>query len=234
VYLEPRLNHLCVHALDTESAPASDLRPLFDHLQQTLGDNRAIGFARLGTCGYLRCDAPIATATVPAYVAHQDMPNEYMPAGESAAGYRQLVSEVEMALHEHDVNRRRQEAGGQPINCLWIWGGGVAPEQVSVDLPRLFSDDALLIGHWMSKTGIIANWPGDIPSCAGASPNGFVAIAPELDHPQLLEQYLADLRFLLDSRRVSRLALMFRDGIEARILPGHRWRFWRRHAPLLD
>lgn len=234
VYLEPRLDHLCLHAQDGRSVPAADLQPLFDHLQATLGDNEAIGFARLGTCGYLRADEPVSTATVPPYVVHQDMPNHYMPSGEGAAGFRRLVSEIEMALHGHEVNRRRQDNGEQPINCLWLWGGGMAPEQETIPHPPLFSDDPLLVGYWMSKTGVVEDWPGDIRSCIDASVAGFVAVVPEHDDAALLEQLLRDLREQLHTGRLSRLTLMFRDGIEATVLPSHRLRWWRRRSPLLD
>jgi len=234
VYLEPRLDHLCLHAQDAVAAPASDLRPLVDHLQSSLGNNESYGFARLGTCGYLRANDAIATADVPAYVAHRDMPNEYMPGGAEADSYRMLVSEVEMALHDHEINERRQQEGQQPINCLWFWGGGVAPEPETVPHPPLFSNDPLLIGHWLSKTGVVASWPGDIPSCVEASVAGFVAVIPQQDDPELLERCLRDLRDLLRSGRVSRLTLMFRDGMEAAVLPAHRWRFWRRNSALLD
>jgi hypothetical protein len=234
IYLEPRLDHLCLHALDAQSTPASDLRPLFDHLQATLGNDEAIGFARLDTCGYLRADEPVATAGAPPYVVHGDMPNEYLPSGDGAGAYRQLVSEIEMALYEHEVNRRRQADGKPPVNGLWLWGGGVAPAQETVAHPPLFSDDPLLTGYWMSKTGVVAKWPGDIGSCVDASIAGFVAVAPEHDDPVLLEQLLGELRDLLNSGRLTRLTLMFRDGIEATVLPGHRRRWWRRRSPILD
>lgn len=234
VYLEPRLDHLCLHAHDAASAPVSDLRPLFDHLESTLGETEHVGFARLGSCGYLRASEPIATSDVPPYVAHQDMPNEYLPAGDNAAGYRNLVSEIEMSLHDHAVNQRRVSEGQQPINCLWLWGGGYAPERESVPHPPLFANDPLLVGHWLSKAGIVANWPGDIPSCAQASVAGFVAIVPDEDDADLLQRCLSDLRDLLHAGRLSRLTLMFRDGIEAGVEAGQRWRFWRRRSELLD
>ncbi len=233
VYLEPRLDHLCLHAQDADNTPVADLRPLFDHLQTALGDDETYGFARLNTCGYLRAAESIATAAVPPYVAHLDMPNEYMPTGDAADRYRSLVSEVEMALHDHDVNRRRQEHGLQPINCLWFWGGGEAPEPETVRLPPLFCDDPLLVGHWLSKTGVVANWPGDIRSCAEAAGSGFVAVVPGRDDPAVLQQSLADLRDLLNAGRVGRLMLIFGDGIEAEVLRKQRWRVWRRESPLL-
>lgn len=234
IYLEPRLDHLCLHALDTETAPAADLRALIDHLQATLVESEKFGFARLGSCGYLRASTPIATADVPPNVVHRDMPNEFMPSGDTADSYRSLVSEVEMALHDHDVNLRRQEQGMPPINCLWFWGGGFAPEQQTVPHPPLFANDPLLIGHWLSRTGVVASWPGDIASCVEASLNGFVAVIPEKDDPDVLERCLHELRELLQSQRVSRLTLMFRDGVIADVENSHRFRMWRRGSSLLD
>jgi hypothetical protein len=234
VYLEPRLDHLCLHAQDAESAPTADLRVLINHLQAMLGDDQDYGFARLGPCGYLRASQPIATSAVPPYVVNQDMPNQYMPTGEGAATYRKLVSEVEMALHDHAINESRVAAGRQPLNSLWLWGGGHAPEQETVPHPPLFSNDPLLVGHWLSKTGVVANWPGDIASCVESSLAGFVAVAPEQDDPALLERCLHDLRDLQRSGLLSRLTLMFRDGIEATVLPQHRWRVWRRRTPILE
>jgi hypothetical protein len=234
IYLEPRLDHLCLHAHDGDTAPAADLRTLIDHLQTTLVDSENFGFARLGSCGYLRASTPIATAGVPPNVVHRDMPNEFMPTGDAADSYRGLVSEVEMALHDHEVNVRRQEQGLQPINCLWFWGGGLAPEQETVPHPPLFGNDPLLVGHWLSRTGVVASWPGDIASCVEASLNGFVAVVPEKDDTEVLERCMHELRDLLRSERVSRLTLMFRDGVVANIEKSHRLRMWRRGSPLLD
>ena len=234
VYLEPRLDHLCLHSLADGLAPASDLRPLFDHLQQTLVDNANYGFARVGSCGYLRAADPIATADMPSYVVHGHMPNDFMPTGDDAGGYRSLISEVEMSLHDHDVNLRRQRDGLQPVNCLWFWGGGYAPEQHTEPHPPLFANDPLLKGHWLSKTGVVEPWPGNIADCLEASVAGFVAVTPAIDDPELLERCLLELRDALNTGRLSRLTLVFRDGIGAVVERSHAWRVWRRSAVLLD
>jgi hypothetical protein len=228
VYLEPRLDHLCLHAQDAEDVPPADLRALIDHLQATVADSRNLGFARLGSCGYLCAQDPIATSDSPPEVVHLDLPNEYMPAGKDADRYRSLVSEVEMALHDHEVNLRRQAQGLQPINCLWIWGGGYAPEPTTAVRPPLFANDPLLTGHWLSTTGAAEPWPGGIAACVDAAETGFVAVIPEHDDPRLLASSLQELRGLLGNGGVDRLVLMFRDGIEAFVERGQRWRFWRR------
>ena len=233
VYLEPQLDHLCLHALRGDNMPASDLRPLFDHLQHTLEDGSKYGFARVGSYGYVRAAQPMATAEVPAYVAHLDKPNAYMPTGELSGTYRSLTSEVEMCLHDHEVNLRRQNDGLQPVNGLWLWGGGFAPEQHTEPHPPLFANDPLLQGYWLSKTGVVQHWPGNIADCLEASVAGFVAVVPADDDAKLLQDCLHELRDALLSGRLTRLMLMFRDGVTANVRRGNNLRLWRRDSGLL-
>ena len=234
VYLEPQLDHLCLHALRGDSMPASDLRPLFDHLQHRLEDGAKYGFARVGSCGYVRATEPLATAEVPAYVAHLDKPGAYMPTGEASGTYRNLIGEVEMCLHDHEVNLRRQNEGLQPVNGMWLWGGGYAPEQHTEPHPPLFANDPLLKGYWLSKTGVVQPWPGTIAECLEASVAGFVAVVPTEDAPELLQSCLHELRDALLSGRLTRLLLLFRDGVRANVRRGNNLRLWRRYSGLLE
>ena len=235
VYLEPRLDHLCLNALHRSGIPSSDLRPLFDHLQNTLADDQRFGFARLGSCGYLRAAGPISTSSAPAYVVDQRDPGEHLPTGEHTVSHRNILSEIEMSLHEHEVNERRLAEGQQPVNSLWLWGGGMTPEKTTRPQPPLFSDDPLLTGYWESATAVSDEWPGDFAACAEASVQGFVAVTPESDlRSETMQGYLQELRELLRSGRVSRLVLLFRDGLRAEVRRSQTLKFWRRDNPLLD
>ena len=235
VYLEPRLDRLCLHALRRAGISSSDLRSLFDHLQSTLAEDQRFGFARLGSSGYLRAENPISTSSVPSYVVDQQDPGEYLPAGEHTVSHRNILSEIEMALHEHEVNVRRIEEGDQPVNSLWLWGGGMAPEKITRPQPPLFADDPLLAGYWESATAVGSIWPGTFADCAEASLRGFVAVTPEVDQRrETLCAYLDELRGLLRSGRVSRLILLFRDGLRADVRRSDTLKFWRRDSELLD
>jgi hypothetical protein len=234
VYLEPRLDHLCLHALERHGIPPADLRPLYDHLQDALGDGKRIGFARMGPCGYLRTDTPVATAAVSAGVLDGRVPNDYLPAGEAAASHRHMIGEIEMALHEHPVNERRIAAGRQPVNSLWLWGGGEAPQKTTRPQPPLFTDEPLLLGYWESATALAEYWPGSMTACAEASVAGFVAVPPEHgQHAGQLAAWLTELRDLLRARKVARLTLLFRDGLRADITRAQVLKFWRRDSALL-
>lgn len=234
VYLEPQLDRLYLHELRRCRIPVDQMRSLINHLQATLADGGTCGFVRLGSYSYLSSDKPIATAAVPAYVVDQQVPTHFLPTGDETASYRNLVSEIEMALHEHEVNEQRVAAGEQPVNSLWLWGGGTAAEKMTRRQPPLFSDDALLTGYWYSATADASPWPGDIESCLQASVAGFVAETPEFDDdPALLESCLLELRAALRSGRLSRLILLFRDGVRADVRRSHELRFWRRKSGLL-
>lgn len=235
VYLEPRLDHLILHALRSAGVPPSQMRALVDHLQTTLADDKKYGFTRLGSYSYLSARTPIATAKLPAYAVSGKNPHDFLPSGTTAAEHRNLLSEIEMALHEHEVNLGREAHGELPINGLWLWGGGTAPETATRAQPPLFSDDALLTGYWYAAKGVAEPWLGDITQCLDSSVAGFVAETPEfVDCPDLLESCLSELREALRSGRLSSLTLLFRDGVRAHIRRSHALRVWRRNSHLLD
>lgn len=234
VYLEPVLDTLRLHALRRDGVAPADLRALFDHLQQTLADDRQFGFARLGACGYLRAERPIATSLVPANAIDGRRPDDFLPEGDDVAAHRNLLSEIEMALHDHDVNQRRESAGQQPINSLWLWGGGMAPQREMRKQPPLFANEPLLLGYWESAMADAELWPGSIAGCAEATPGGFVAVTPQGRHDTAsIEGWLRELQGAVQDGRIGHLIVLFRDGLRADIRRSQRLRFWRRDSELL-
>ena len=110
-----------------------------------------------------------------------------------------------------------------------------AVEKVTRSQPPLFSEDALMTGYWYSATALAEPWPGSIAACIEASVAGFVAEIPEFDSDsELLEQCLGELRDALRAGRLSRLILLFRDGLRAEVRRTQALRIWRRHSSLLD
>ena len=88
VYLEPRIDHLRLHALRRAGVSASELKTLVDHLQRTLGGDGGLGFARLGHYAYVTAEEPMQTATLPAYALDGEIPTDFLPTGEAASRHR--------------------------------------------------------------------------------------------------------------------------------------------------
>lgn len=69
-----------------------------------------------------------------------------MPRGADAALLKRLMTELQMLLHEHPVNRVRVREGRPEINAIWLHGGGSAGAVQSRTLPAAFGDDPFLRG----------------------------------------------------------------------------------------
>jgi hypothetical protein len=234
VYLEPQLDRLFLHTLGPNDVTTSEMRRLFDGLQDILGADGAVGFARLGSCGYIRSGRPMMTALVPAAMLDRQSPEESLPPADSAADTLNLISEIEMTLHGQPVNAERQSRGRPPVNSLWIWGGGYAPERHSVPVPPLYADDPLLRGYWESVSGTARPWPGTIGACLKAASGGFVAAVPAAeDGGAALDDDLQALRDALRSGSLSYAVLISADGLRATLRRSDRFRIWRQTSVLL-
>jgi hypothetical protein len=239
VYLEARLDHLCLHRLSDHELPLRDLEALFAELQAELGGHDGTGFVQLGNHGYLRGAQSMPTSPLSARCLHGLEPSPYMPGGPDSAAYHRLHSEIQMALHLSATHRQREQAGLRPINALWIWGGGVSPEVEPRALPPLFAEDPLLRGYWRSAAGAIRPFTGDLADCLEHGSDEFVAevplsLQPSADGLDSLSAHLDTLRKLLDSGALRTLRLLFRDGITATVRRHHRLRFWRGRFPALE
>ena len=233
VHLEARLDHLYLHDLRGQEMPMADLRPIFDFLQETFGSER-MAFARIGHQGYLRGEQEIATAKMSAQVVDGMRPDDFMPKlGEDSRAdeHHRLLSEVQLAMHEHEVNIRRLEAGMREVNSLWIWGGGTAPEASAKPMYPLFSNDPLFKGFWLSRTGVVEPWGDDFEACTALAQTSFVAIVPPTKESP--DEHLRQLKALMASGKIGKLTLWISDGLRADIVRRDAWRFWRRESPLV-
>jgi hypothetical protein len=157
----------------------------------------------------------------------------YLPTGEHAPRLRRLMSEIEMWLFEHDVNRARRAgppaagppaagppaAGTPAISGLWLWGAGPA----LTSLPQ--------VSGWTAGNDLLFN---ALAARRGPQPgiSGVAAVAAEpgteewREIESWLEGSLADLR----ARRIGRLLLS--AGKQCFSLSSNgTHRFWRRGRP---
>jgi hypothetical protein len=82
-------------------------------------------------------DVPLAVTTPLPGVVGPIAP--HMPRGEHARHWRRWLSEMQMLLHEHPVNARRERAGRAPVNGLWLWGGGSVSTPPAVPALTIFA-----------------------------------------------------------------------------------------------
>lgn len=141
---------------------------------------------------------------------------EHVPDGPEARRWRALMSEAQVALHNHPRNAQRAEAGKVALNALWPWGGGTLPDHATAGFPKLHSDDVLL--HGLAQLANIDAMPATPP-------------LPEYALFDLRKADAATLRPMLDALHrgeLHELALDFSDGPQFTLRRAQCWRFWRR------
>lgn len=95
---------------------------------------------------YLRVheDYKLKTVPVDSIVGKDILP--FMPTGDDRINIIQLMNDIQMTLHNSDVNKRRQEEKQLPINSVWFWGYGELPKIIERQWSFVLSDEMLAKG----------------------------------------------------------------------------------------
>ncbi len=160
------------------------------------------------------------------------------------------LNEVQMYLHGHPVNERRQAAGKPAVNSLWLWGGGPLPELARPDFSTVCSDNPLATGLATACSLPVrpaANGLADL--LADGDPKSHqLVVVDSLLPPVLYEDseawraawqdleaaWFAPLRDALGHRveAVTIVAPTIYGQLRWTLRGGDRWKFWRQSRPL--
>ncbi|MDO8788777.1 MAG: hypothetical protein Q7J42_11965 [Sulfuritalea sp.] len=183
----------------------------------------------------------------------QDLPEaigrsaSLLPLDAAHAAWRHAISEAQMLLHAHPVNRAREAAGQPMVNSLWPWGGGRLPEfDGSSEHDALWSDDpvALGIARLLQIDG--AALPAGFTSTTSRKP---LAVHHALEHParsgdatiwreqlaRLEADWLAPALDALRRGKLDALRLIAPGDLATAELQVSRhdlWQFWRKPGAL--
>jgi hypothetical protein len=163
----------------------------------------------------------------------------YLEQAKSNLGWFKLFNEMQMFLHQHEINQRRQQNGQLLINSLWCWG---ADEYRGEKLPgsQWFSDDAGL-----KALGELVGAETHSLSDLETTPLKNAAIITELSLLKALKQNPdADLMALLSQLEQqcfepllmskARITLHTAAGLNLHYQPRMSWQFWKKPVSMLD
>ncbi len=229
VWLQAGLDKLFLHQPPAGDVSPDSLAEIFRELQIKLFADDELRLESIGELGYLHSPAAFATAAIASADIDGERPDEHMPAGDGADRYLQLNGELQMALHEHPYNVQREHLGQQPVNALWLWGGGEAAALLPRELPTLFSDDPLCCGYWLQSAARCDAAPEFLSTCLDSTTGDLIADFRDATRPS--DEILAELGSAVRAGAISHLTLMFADRTCIDYRPGDRYRFWRRAQP---
>ena len=78
--------------------------------------------------------------------------NPFIEQSRQALPWYKLMNEMQMFMHQHDINRDRIASGLLPINSLWFWGAGNLSQTPAKNI-NWYCDDELL-NQFASVSGI--------------------------------------------------------------------------------
>jgi hypothetical protein len=219
-YVRPDINGArllaCGDALRLDASEAesflSVLRPLFGDVGMPIDAPRPARW-------YLRLprEAKVASMASPDEALGADL-FDHLPEGPEGRRWRALLSEAQVALHQHPLNGARVAAGKPPVNSLWFWGGGVLPDHVTTSHKSVASNEITL--RALAK---VAGVEGvDLSDAA----NGLVDVRAERD--------LRVVAARLEAAMTQPIRIDCEDGTCFALSPSQRWRFWRKPLKAVD
>ncbi|HEY2683601.1 MAG TPA: hypothetical protein VGI93_08850 [Steroidobacteraceae bacterium] len=142
VHLEPGLDNVRLPSDGIVCLSDEEARELAQEFERLWVDTPFRLQAMEGSLHVLsRTPAPASTHDPSAFAGeHID---EYLPVGAGARFLKALMSEIEMWLFEHPLNRERGRLGRSIVSGLWLWGGGERLEQLPATDFRAEGTDAL-------------------------------------------------------------------------------------------
>lgn len=184
-----------------------------------------------GCSGALYCvtDRPMPAITHDPQQIQDQHIEPHLPAGVAAPPLRRLMSEIEMWLFEHPLNRARVTEAEPIVSALWLWGcGDVVRSLPPVDGWAAGDDPFFKAFAARPDAPYAADSSGELAPGSGVAVIGVAPGAAEWGdiESHWLERSIADLR----SRRIGRLEL---SAAERTFIVSARWRrrFWRRPRP---
>jgi hypothetical protein len=176
-----------------------------------------------GRGGSLYCvfDEPMRAATQDPEAALGRDIGVFLPTGADAPPLRRMMSEMEMWLFEHAVNKVRMARRAAPVSGLWLWGGGATLRALPPLQGWTAGHDAFF-GAFPMQT--------QFPRGAGA---GVVVLNERPGSPEWPEAERRWIRPALAELRAGRIAQVKVSAADRCHALSARWswRFWRQARP---
>jgi hypothetical protein len=221
VYLSAGMRSVTMAAdgiLELAPGEAAALSADFNRVFAGAGVRLSVGRGELLFCLF---DDRIEAATRdPEEVAGKDVFG-FQPTGPDGARLRRLMSEMEMWLFDHAVNRGRVAQERQPVTGLWLWGGGPTGEALPPVRGWCAGQDPFFAAFGSEH---------EYPRAAGG---GVVVCAEQPGSNEWLDverRWLVPAVAALRSGRLKRLDLSAADR-RFSVGKGPYLRFWRRPRP---
>ena len=157
---------------------------------------------------------------------------EVLPEHPAAAAWKRLMTEIQVELHQADVNAQRRAQGRGEINSVWFWGAGAAPGIRDLSRAAVATSDPVSRGLAVTA------------GCPVVAPESVLDGATPVHESLLIDWPMPSRDALAEARRLENAAaqLLSLSGRPLELVDGSgrawcfdsasKWRAWRRSRPL--
>ena len=163
------------------------------------------------------------------------------------------LNEVQMFLHGHPVNERRQSEGKPAINSMWLWGGGQIAKEVPPSTTKfsgVWTNNPLASGLARSLQIPLGTLPKNLGTFLPQGGDSPLLIIDQLQACALHEDgdgwrqsfekletdWLTPLKNALGSTvdRIDLIAPTIYGQLHYTLTANDRWKFWKKSQPLVN
>ncbi len=170
--------------------------------------------------------------------------SHFAPEGVKARQWARLCNEIQVMLHNHPLNQKRDTDGLPTINSVWFWGAGRLPDVCTRPATALHANTTLArgLGRQCGMTLHAAHMPPEQDALVLADDLLAPALRLDLDRWRSCLQHLEQTRFvpLLKQLRAGRLKKLSciapgdHLSLVFEVRPADPYKFWRRPRRLED
>lgn len=163
-------------------------------------------------------------------------------AGGDAGNWARRLNEIQMLMHDHEVNCARAAAGRPVINSLWLWGGGDSARCPTEPQCNVVVADAAFARGSARHCGLAgAPVPATARDLAVGTGESVLVLLEDCDSPaaygdiggwqsalqRLEREWFAPLLQRLGRRGIDALELLPLNGRRYRLTRRQLWSFWK-------
>ncbi|HET9470049.1 MAG TPA: hypothetical protein VFO24_03030, partial [Usitatibacter sp.] len=140
VHLRIDGDSVVIHDASVLALGLEDARALVAALQAHFGEDGLRFHAMAPDRWYVEVPEGERPTTVPLALARGRNAFGLLPSGGGRINWAAAITEAQMVLSAHEVNQRREAAGEPPVNSVWFWGEGRAPDRLARRYDEIHAD----------------------------------------------------------------------------------------------
>ena len=252
VCVQPNRDHLIMMGNDMLNISDDEAQCLVNDINDTYADTGWQLHALSPSHWIIQSPQPLDMTTYPLQSVLGKNISQYLPYGGDSAAWHAVMNELQMFLYAHPVNREREAKGLPVINSVWLWGGGVLPDESKSDqsIPwvQCWSDNAVVQALAKMKQLPRVDLPedGNVWLKQAITGGQHLLVLDDLHVPlsimdpyqwwqdlvQFNAQWLQPLVMALQQGNIARLELITDAGQRYELTPSLAKRWWKRVRPL--